>query len=95
MSETRDAFLYEAFSLWPAWGVLCEHLTLANPRDADPHSVYGSMLAAEYDRLVALLYGHGHGETLEDAEQTLLCLLALASDGRRPRYGAEFLGWAA
>jgi hypothetical protein len=87
-----DTALYEAFELWPAWGVLCEHLTTLARATADPRSVYASALAAEYPRLVALLYGHGHGEDLEDAEQTLLCLLALAAEGRRPRYGAELLG---
>jgi hypothetical protein len=41
---------------------------------------------------VALLYGHGHGEDLEDAEEMLLRLLAFAEAGKRPRYGVELLG---
>lgn len=87
-----DTAAYEMLELWPAWGVLCEFLSTTHARDADPRSVYGAALAASYPRLVALLYGNGHGEDLEDAEQTLLCLLALAAEGRRPRYGAELLG---
>jgi hypothetical protein len=89
---TLDTALFEALELWPAWGVLCAHLTTSPAQTADPRSVYGAALAASYPRLVALLYGHGHGEDLQDAEQTLLCLLAFAAEGRRPRYGAELLG---
>jgi hypothetical protein len=89
---TLDTALYEAFALYPAWGALCDYLTTSPAQTAEPHDVYGAALAAEYPRLVALLYGHGHGEDLQDAEETLLCLLALAAEGRRPRYGAELLG---
>jgi hypothetical protein len=87
-----DTDLYEVLELLPAWETLCERLSTEPAQTADPRSVYTSALAAEYPRLVALLYGNGHGEDLEDAEQTLLCLLALAAEGRRARYGAELLG---
>lgn len=86
--------LYEVLELAPAWTVLVGYLAHpgAKPREVDARSVYESALDVDYSRLVALLYAHGHGDSLDDAEQTLLCLLALASEGRRPRYGRELLG---
>lgn len=86
--------LYEVLELAPAWTVLVGYLAQpgAKPRDVDARSVYESALDVDYSRLVALLYAHGHGDSLDDSEQALLCLLALASEGKRPRYGVELQG---
>jgi hypothetical protein len=92
MSEPTVDFkaaLHEMFVLWPAWDTLVSHVSSQHPREACPHSVYGAAMAADHDRLAALLYGHQVGETLQDATNVLDDLLLMARDGARPRFGAE------
>jgi hypothetical protein len=81
--------LREMFVYWPAWDVLVQHVSRDHPRDACPHSVYGAAMAADHDRLAALLYGHHVGDTLQEATDVLDDLLLMARDGTRPRFGAE------
>jgi hypothetical protein len=84
-----DAIITEAFHLWPAWATLVEYVSRSRPAEADPHDIYGAACASEPDRLAALLYAHHHAETLDDAAALLGELLAMARDGRRPRFGRE------
>lgn len=91
MRFARDPILREVFILFGAWGTLAEHLATRDddPRTVDPHDIYGRACTADRDRLIALLYGHGHGESMLDAEDILGEVLALAVQGRRPRFGRE------
>lgn len=91
MRFARDPILREVFILWGAWGTLAEYLTTRDidPRTVDPHDVYGRACAADRDRLIALLYAHGHGDSMLEAEEILGEVLALAVEGRRPRFGNE------
>jgi hypothetical protein len=84
--------LDECFTLWPAWCTLVGHVSRAHPREADPHSIYGSACGADRDRLVALLYAHQIAPTMIEAREVLTVVLKMAQAGRRPRYGAELLG---
>lgn len=86
---STDPVLFEVFTLYSAWGTLVEYVSRSTPLDADPQSIFGAACACDRDRLAALLYGHHHGESLEDSEAILAELLAMASVGRRPRWAAE------
>lgn len=84
-----DRVLHEALVLWPAWTVIVGEVSRSDPREADPQSVYGSACAAEIDRLVALLYGRGVGDSLDDAARVLGEVMGMAAGGRRPKFGHE------
>lgn len=91
-----DPVLREAFILWPAWGCLVEYVSRTNPAEADPQSIYGSLMACDTERLIALLYAHHHGNTIDEAGELLVDILWMANDGARPRFGRELgLGFPA
>jgi hypothetical protein len=79
----------ELLVLWPGWQTLVGHVSTSEPLTADPQSVVGAACACDRDRLVALLYAHQIGDTIDDAEEILSELLAGAAQGRRPRTGRE------
>lgn len=88
--------LHEMLVLWDAYNVLARYVSRADPREADPQSVYGAIVAIG-DRAEALLYAHAHAETMEACTQIVNELLVMLRDGRRPRspreagLGAEYL----
>jgi hypothetical protein len=82
--------IYEAFVLYPAWGTLVGYVSRAQPGDACPHSIYGSLAAADHDRLAALLYAHQAADSIDEADMVLEDLMAMAREGKRPRYAREF-----
>jgi hypothetical protein len=86
-----DPILHELFVRWPAWQTLAGYLTVhgTHPGDADPRAVFDRAAECESERLVALLYGHGHGDSLVEAARILGDLLFDAFAGRRPRFGVE------
>lgn len=86
---TAEALIREVFYLWPVWADLVEYVSMDHPREADPQSVFGAACALDRDRLVARLYGGGHGDSIEEAAELLELILELAQAGRRPRYGRE------
>lgn len=86
-----DAFeqMHEAFVLYPVYATVAEQVTTSQARDADPQSVFGAAMAADPERLIALLYGHGHGDSIKEAGELLGTVLEMCALGRRPRYGLE------
>lgn len=85
---SRTAIYRETLMLWPAWEILAAQFGTKHPAVADPHEIFECACAAGHDRLVALIYGHGIGETALESEDVVDEVLAMARDGRRPRDGS-------
>jgi hypothetical protein len=79
----------EAFVLWALWSDLAQQFSREHPTTVDPHDIYGRACAADHRRLVSLMYGMGHGGNPVEAGELLAEVLAMAADGRRPRFGRE------
>jgi hypothetical protein len=86
-----DQAVYREFLvLWPAWQEIVENVTLnTDPRTVEPQRVFGAACGCDQDRLAALLFGRMVGDTLDEAHDILREILAMARDGRRPRFGIE------
>lgn len=84
----NDLFV-ELFEDWPTWATLVGYLSRSKPTTADPQSIYGAACAVEQDRLACRIYGSGIGSSLDHATEILNRVLAMAREGRRPRFGRE------
>jgi hypothetical protein len=85
----RWDYIRELLVMWPAWQEIVRYVSLSEPSDADPQSIYGAVCGHNRDRIGALLYAHHFGDTLPEAAAILTELLAAARDGHRPRTGPE------
>ncbi|MEJ7824939.1 MAG: hypothetical protein WKF48_05895 [Solirubrobacteraceae bacterium] len=83
-----DDLVYEVFVLWSAYQELHERLG-GDARTSDPRDLIGKVAAYGHDRAAAAIFADGVATSLADAERVLGDLLALAAQGRRPRYGRE------
>jgi hypothetical protein len=80
--------LHEVLVLWPAYDVLARYVS-RDPAATDPQSLHGA-IAAIGDRADALLYAHGHAETLEACTEIVNDVLIKLRHGERPRSGKDF-----
>lgn len=87
----RDPILHELFDRWPAWETLVKPFIAPgeHPADIEPRAVFALAAECETARLVARMYGDGHGATIDEAGAILADLLAGAFAGNRPKFGAE------
>lgn len=83
-----DPVLHEALEQYSVYILVAKQLTVpgTDPHEADPRAIHELACAADRDRLVALVYAHSADGSMLDAEEILGEVLALAADGRRPRY---------
>lgn len=91
---TLPAPVREWLVLWPVWQEIAGYVSTGDPRTVDPHDIYGAACGYDRDRLAACLYGCYLGDSLDEAHGLLAEVLALAQNGRRPRFGRE-LGFTA
>lgn len=80
--------VYELFVQWPAYMELHDRFG-TDARTADPRDLIGKIAAFGHDRAAAAIFAGCVTIDLVAAEHVLCELLALAHDGRRPRYGRE------
>lgn len=84
----RAADLYEVFVLWSAYNELHERVG-GNARTSDPRDLVGKVAAYGHERAAAAICAEGIAIDFQEGQLVLAELLALAANGRRPRYGNE------
>lgn len=81
--------IYEAFVQWRAYAELHELVCGGDARTSDPGELVAGVEHFGHERAAAAIFAGGVIPCLDDACHILDELLALAADGRRPRYGRE------
>ena len=84
-----EAQIQECLIHWPGWISLHTRLLTTDPRTSDPHDLAGPIQHYGIFRAACLLHAEGIGQTLADSAQIAGHLLAMAQNGKRPRYGKE------
>jgi hypothetical protein len=94
MTALTNPVLHEVLDCWPAWQMLTGYVMLpdADARTVDPCEVEQALAGLDSERrsrLLFLLVGYRHADSLREAADLLLELRRLAITGRRPRFAVE------